>query len=742
MDGAAPAPQEPIAKLLAQAQAGGTGFRLCGRAIQVIGASRLSPELFAALKPRRREIWDHLGGTALDEPSLALLATLGVEIILPRSVTEAQTALAEIEDDSILNTPKELRSRPTLIGFDIETAALPGAETRPAVLLKRDGYPRKQQPALKSEAGLDPHRSTVRLAQVYGGGKRCVVIDTNRVPLDVIASVLQRHTAVIHSAGFELRHLTAAGIPIPYYDDTMQATGLLLGVHHRALDDAVLHYLGIELPKGLQRSDWAAQHLSDGQYAYAALDPIVTLRVWLLLRLELIEKNRGAAYLLHRDVTPAVTRMVERGVLIDQPAHAEQVKSWKATHAEATAEFIATTQQQPPEKPNEVRAYLQKVLPQTWLDTWPRIKNGGLSIRASQLRRVVHLPEIKALLAITAMEKLLTSFGSELIAKISPITHRLHPSYGIAATKAGRFSSNNPNVQQMPKHRAPEFRKCLIASPGNVLVIGDFNMMELRAAAAISGDPQMTADFANEIDLHRQQAAEMLHIPYDQVDAVARDHAKPVNFSMIYGAGASGLVATAWNNYGVDLSLDEATSARQTFLRRYATYARWMDTHHTRCTDSGIIHIGRLGRVIEAAWEEKKHGSRHHEDEDDDWSNGDDLYEGFSDNDYGSNGPGWAYDILKYTLCCNAPVQGSCADASMLALMKTDAALQKAGIEGGPVLFVHDEIVLEVAEKDAEAARKILTDCMVKGFSETFPGAPLVGVVSTGIGPNWGDAKP
>jgi DNA polymerase I-like protein with 3'-5' exonuclease and polymerase domains len=341
------------------------------------------------------------------------------------------------------------------------------------------------------------------------------------------------------------------------------------------------------------------------------------------------------------------------------------------------------------------------------------------------------------------MEKLLSAFGDELVNKISTTTNRLHASYNIAATKAGRFSSNHPNVQQIPKHRAPEFRRCIIAAPDKVLVIGDFNMMELRAAAAVSGDPMMTADFANGVDLHTQQAAMMLGIDYNDVDATARDHAKPVNFSMIYGAGAAGLVVTAWNNYGIDLSLVEAEAARNAFLTRYATYATWMRINHAQVKQRGIIEIGRLGRVIEAAWEtptaangvRRRRAPWDDEDEDDDY-------------DYGSNDDGfaagssygWAQDLLKFTLCCNAPIQGACADASMLALLKVDAALREARIEGGPILFVHDEIVLEVRKEDAKVARRILTECMIAGFAETFPAAPLNDVVSTKVGESWGSA--
>jgi DNA polymerase-1 len=730
-----------IAALLAATRDTGAGFRLWGQDVLVTQSSLLSPELRDELGYRGGELWDHLGGAALDQPSLDLLARLGVEIVVPRTLAEAQAALAEIEADSNAHTPQDLRGLPGLIGLDTETMALPGMEDRPVVKLRKDGQPYKRQPALGSDAALDPHRSKIRLVQLYGGGARCLVLDTTLVPIEVIGPALRRRTAVIHNASFELRHLAAVGIEVPYFEDTMQASGLLLGVHRRALDDAALAYLGIELPKGLQRSDWSAPNLSAGQLAYAALDPIVTFQVWLKLRVELHAKGRGWAYLLQRDVTPAVARLMARGVQLDLAVHSAMIARWSVMLADARTDFVAATGEAPPDQPAQVRNYLDRVLPDTLKAGWQRTKQGELSIRASLLRRVAHLPEIRALLSISALEKLLSAFGTTLQSKLSTVTGRLHPSYNIAAAKTGRFSSSNPNVQQLPKKSSLEFRDAIATAAGTVLVVGDFHLMELRGAAAISGDPRMNADFTGGIDLHRQQAAAMLGIAYDAVTADQRDHAKPVNFSMTYGAGAAGIMATAWTNYGVVLTLEEAERARQAFLTRYAGYANWMRVNHVQCTTSGFIRIGRLGRVIEAAWEAKADRTSRGvtwRDDDDDYD--DDLAAGYDD--AVAWGHGWAEDSLKYTLCCNAPVQGACADAAMLALIKVDQALRAAGIDGGPVLFIHDEIVLEVGADQAEQARAILAACMTAAFAETFPGAPLNGVVSTGIGPTWGSAKP
>jgi DNA polymerase I-like protein with 3'-5' exonuclease and polymerase domains len=94
-----------------------------------------------------------------------------------------------------------------------------------------------------------------------------------------------------------------------------------------------------------------------------------------------------------------------------------------------------------------------------------------------------------------------------------------------------------------------------------------------------------------------------------------------------------------------------------------------------------------------------------------------------------------------YTRCCNLPIQGACADASMLALAYVDDRLFEAGIEGGPVAWLHDEIVIEVREDQAQRAAEILKQSMIDAFAETFPGAPFNGLVEPHIGPNWGEAK-
>jgi DNA polymerase-1 len=619
--------------------------------------------------------------------------------------------------------------------------------------LKKDGYPAKNPTPLKETAGLDPHRSHIRLAQFYAGGKRVLVFDTDLLPLSLLESLLTGCTLVTHSVGFDLRFLMNAGFDIDsiQFEDTMQAGGLLLGAGNRSLDNVLLEMLGISLPKGLQRSEWHAPHLSAAQIAYAAADAVAAYKVWPILRQRLIATGRGAAYVLQRDVTRSVIHLVERGITLDITTHTALSEDWERQHASAIRAFEQTTRQTVPDTPDAIRDYLAKVLPPATLAQWNTTKKtGALSIRSADLRRVAHLSGVRELLEVQQYVKLQNSFGASLVDKISAKTGRLHPSYNIASTKTGRASCNSPNVQQLPREdKAAGFRSCLKARPGYRLIVCDYATMELRAAAAISGDLRMLADFEEGIDLHRQLAATILGIPYDAVTREQRNGAKAIGFGTIYGAGPRGIAATAWSNYGIEMSYDDAARALHAFFSRYPTYAIWMRQHHTECMLTGVIKIGRLGRVIEAAWETPKAKARAQADpEEDNELDQDDDYDPYDNDDIWSTPrPEFASQpmlgaVLKYTLCCNSPIQGACADATMIALLNTDKALREANIDGGVALCIHDEIVLEVATHQVTQASEILQTEMRNAFTETFPNASLRGVVECHSGSNWAEAKP
>jgi DNA polymerase I-like protein with 3'-5' exonuclease and polymerase domains len=724
-------------ELVRLAVADGVTFRLCGAQVRAENTQLTDPAVMDALRAEPAALWAYLSGPELDRPSLELLEHEGIDLTVPASEAEALELIARLEAEADACTGG-------LLGLDIETAANDGEEVRQPARIGHNGVSyrppldplhlrRKHRP--NSTAGLDPHRSSIRLAQLYAGGSFCMVLDTRLVPLAVLAPVLSRRKVVIHNAAFEIAFFSHAGVAIPRFECTMQAAGLIFGVRRRSLEDVAAEVLHLNVPKELQTSDWNAPKLSPGQLAYAALDAILALQLWRPLRDLLISHKRGGAYARQRDAIPVVVRMAARGIAINSATHQAALDQWSIALHTSREAFENATGAPPPTKPKELRALLEKVLPADVLTAWPRTaKTGELTTAGRELKRQTGIPAIQPLRDMLKQEKLLSTFGAILAARIAK-DGRLHASFNVAGTKTGRMGCSSPNMQQMPKDAS--FRRCFVAAPGCVLIVGDYATMELRAVAEIAGDPVMRQDFADGADLHRRLAAEMTGLPEDQITDAQKNAAKPINFGTIYGAGGKGLAASAWASYDVKLTPEEAEAARDRFLGRYRHLAVWMRSHADTCQRQGFISIGRLGRVIRAEWEKappprpSKPWLGGDEDDDDPWP------EELTEEDV------WISprSSLKYTLCCNAPVQGACADIALLAMIEIDRALREAGIGGGLVLAVHDEFILEVSKEHAAEAAELLEACMVRAFCDTFPDAPLTKLVKIETAPSWGEAK-
>jgi DNA polymerase I-like protein with 3'-5' exonuclease and polymerase domains len=147
--------------------------------------------------------------------------------------------------------------------------------------------------------------------------------------------------------------------------------------------------------------------------------------------------------------------------------------------------------------------------------SWPRTPGGSLSTRAKHLRRISdQLPGAALLVRFSAREQLRSNFGDTLLARIRPQTRRLHGSFLIARAKSGRFSSSNPNMQNIPRGEA--LRSAFVAAPGQQLIVADYSQLELRVMAHIADDAVMTDAYRKGMDLHAVSAAAILGIKPDR----------------------------------------------------------------------------------------------------------------------------------------------------------------------------------------------------------------------------------
>ena len=679
-----------IAGLVAVAEHSGATFDLHSGGIRVGNPAMIPQDIAMLLRRHRDQLEEYLRARKQEtEHPHVRSASHGITFDIIR------------DDDSARHILRELsHANPGRVSVDFETA--PGNIHRGECLrLTRHGIARETEHS-DTRGGLDPLTAEIRLVQICADGRHAYVFDIRHLSFDVMLP-LWGMPLVFHNAQFEMSFLSVRGIHPRHFECTMQAAGIMLGVHRRSLEAAAREYLGWTPDKTLRAHDWSLAQLDDAQLEYAAMDAVATFRLWERLSEEVERSGRSRAYKLQRDAIPAAVEMQVSGIGVDVGRLDDIIRSWEDRLHQMKCDWSSTFGSNSPGTPSAVRTWLSSILDARQLEEWPKTGvTGALSTKAGDLSRASDMPGVRMLLEIRHLEKLLSVFGQKLRNKRNIATRRIHPNYIVAGTRSGRWTCNDPNLQQMPsERRAPGFRGVFCADAGYTLLGADYSQMELRAAAEISCDEGLRQIYRDGLDLHRMMAAEMTGKPPGDVTPEERSRAKPVNFGSIYGMGARGLVATAWNSYGVVMSIDDAQMALNSFFRKFAGLKRWMHRNAEICNAKRAIAIG-LGRVFENAW-----------------------------SDTG----------IRYTQCCNLPIQGACADVMMLAVTRMQRSFREHNTDARLIAQVHDEIIVEAASGSIAASADIMSQAMTFAFLEMFPGAPTMDLVNIKTGNSWADLK-
>ena len=313
----------------------------------------------------------------------------------------------------------------------------------------------------------------------------------------------------------------------------------------------------------------------------------------------------------------------------------------------------------------------------------------------SKLAEDYPLPQ--ALLTYRGLAKLKSTYTDKLPKMVNPNTHRVHTRYAQAAVVTGRLASSDPNLQNIPV-RTPEgrrVREAFVADGDNIIVSADYSQIELRIMAHISGDEGLVKAFAAGEDIHRATAAEVFGVPLDQVSSEQRRYAKVINFGLIYGMSAFGLAA----NLGI--GRDAAKQYIDRYFMRYPGVARYMEETRQQARERGYVETV-FGRRL---WLPEINGGS------------------------GPRRQGAERAAI------NAPMQGTAADLIKLAMVAVQDWIDKEGLKSRMIMQVHDELVLEVTQEEAELVKRRLPELMC---NVAVLDVPLVAEV--GFGANWEQA--
>ena len=304
-------------------------------------------------------------------------------------------------------------------------------------------------------------------------------------------------------------------------------------------------------------------------------------------------------------------------------------------------------------------------------------------------------------LAWRQIAKLQSTYVEALSRLANPQTARVHTTFLLAQTSTGRFSSIDPNLQNIPIRTTEgrELRTAFIAEPGWQLLSADYSQIELRLLAHLADVPTLRQAFADGIDIHVQTAAEVFHKPLAEVDSQLRRSAKAINFGIIYGISAYGLAAQ------LGITAGEANEIIKHYFARYPGIPAYMESMRDFARDHGYVTtlFGRRVAVPEIA----------------------------------SSNP--ARRQFAERAAINAPLQGTAADLVKRAMARVDHLLQSGGHQSRLLLQVHDELLLEGPEDELNSLMSQICQTMATAATPAITlQVPLV--VEAKIGTTWGQA--
>ncbi len=513
---------------------------------------------------------------------------------------------------------------------------------------------------------------------------------------------------VLQNAKYDLEVLAReenGGVAVDPVDDTMLISySMEAGRHGHGMDELAVLHLGHKpvsydevTGTGRGRVPFAEVPL-DRATAYAAEDADVTLRLHALLRPRLRTEGALALYeTMERRLVGVLRDMEMAGIRVDEAVLRATGEEFAGRLVEMEAEAHRMVGR--PFAIGSPKQLGDILFNEMGLPGGRRGKSGAYSTDVFVLEELAAqgVELARKVLDWRQISKLKTTYVDGLLAAMDPRDGRVHTNFQMAVTSTGRLSSTDPNLQNIPirTEEGARLRRAFVAEPGHVLLAADYSQIELRLLAHVADVPSLREAFARGEDIHGRTAADIFRLDPAKVDRESRRRAKMINFGLIYGISAFGLASR------LAIPPNEAKGIIDAYFAQYPGIRDYME---------GVKEEARIHGYVRTPFGRKL----------------------------------WIQDIAAKEAqrragaeraAINAPFQGGAAEIIKRAMVRLPRALRDAGLRARMLLQVHDELVFEVPEAEAEATGALAREVM-EGVAELR--VPLG--VEIGSGRSWAEA--
>ena len=444
-------------------------------------------------------------------------------------------------------------------------------------------------------------------------------------------------------------------------------------------------------------------HVSlDKALVYAAQDADITLRLYLNFNKRLIKEKMVTLYeSIERPLPSVISNMERNGVGID-PSYLKGLSAafFKKMIPIQEKIFVLAEEDFNIASPKQLGEILYNKL---GLKGGKKGKSGLYSTSAEVLEKLGQDGNeiCKLVISWRGLQKLKSTYSDALVEQINPSTNRVHTHFQMTGAMTGRFSSSNPNLQNIPikSEDGRAIRKAFIAQKGKKLIAFDYSQIELRLLAEVAKIDPLIEAFKNGIDIHKLTASQVFGIKPEDVTGEMRRNAKAINFGIIYGQSAFGLAKQ------LNISRTEAKEYIDSYFFQYPGIKKYMENTQDFARRNGYVETVFGRRCYVPSINDKNPMRR----------------------------------AGAERQAINAPLQGAAADIIKRSMKNIPEILNDHKIDAKLILQVHDELIFECAEIEADRLIPIIKSIMVNAPNPSFKMiVPLE--VEAGIGNNWDEA--